>query len=297
MLRRALVRSAPRLPWSWIAVVAAIVGGCAHDDPPAGSIDAGADAGMDAGRDAALLRGPCEALFGVPNEHTGLDEVQCQPVCGCGADPFVPREWDEPSLAGLRAYVLVPTIASLTSDPYAGAPPAPRPDTEVCAVVVDDLATRTYHLQTFASADAARTAGAFVTHADACGACSTLADLAVYASTPDLTAPVRDCGLRAPALDANVACLEALGFTHACAQIWSYNTTHTREVCGGVCLRLLSAPYNNPDGTLNDCLACDEEMSGAVFKAVAGRTRRNSGVASAMCRPCSEVPRIEHIYP
>lgn len=284
-----------------ITALLAVSLGCAHDDPVAGGLDAGTDAGpgasADAGGDAALLRGPCEALFGRPNARTGLDDVQCQPTCGCDAVPFVARDWDDASLAALRAYILAPAADALTSDPYAGAPPVPRPEGEVCAVVVDDLATHTYHVATFATADAARTAGAYVTHADACGACSTLADLAVYAGTPDLTAPVRDCGLRAPAFDANVTCLEALGFTHACAQIWAYNTAHTRDVCGGVCLRLLSAPYHRPDGTLNDCLACDEEQSGPVFKAVAGRTRRNSGVASALCRPCSEVPRIEHAYP
>jgi hypothetical protein len=37
-------------------------------------------------------------------------------------------------------------------------------------------------------------------------------------------------------------------------------------------------------------------MSGPVFKAVAGRTRRNTGIASALCRPCSEVRPLLHDY-
>jgi hypothetical protein len=39
-----------------------------------------------------------------------------------------------------------------------------------------------------------------------------------------------------------------------------------------------------------------EVQSGPVFKAVAGRTRRNSGLPNALCRPCSEVTPLEHSY-
>ncbi|HNT27256.1 MAG TPA: hypothetical protein PKH10_03660, partial [bacterium] len=55
-------------------------------------------------------------------------------------------------------------------------------------------------------------------------------------------------------------------------------------------------PYHNPDGTLNDCLICDEVNSGPVFKAVAGRNRRNTGLPSSMCRPCAEVQPVFHYY-
>jgi hypothetical protein len=44
-------------------------------------------------------------------------------------------------------------------------------------------------------------------------------------------------------------------------------------------------------------LQCDEDRSGAVFKAIAGRTRRNSGLPSAICRPCSTVTPLVHVYP
>jgi hypothetical protein len=107
--------------------------------------------------------------------------------------------------------------------------------------------------------------------------------------------------------DAHIACLQALGFTDACARIWYFNTIHTREACLAPCLLAIDAPYHLPDGTLNDCLRCDEEQSGPVFKAIAGRTRRNTeaiagrtrrntGVASAMCRPCDEVQPLVHHY-
>ena len=114
----------------------------------------------------------------------------------------------------------------------------------------------------------------------------------------DLTAPVRDCGLATTADggNADVDCLTALGFDLPCAQIWAYNTAHTRSVCLDICAPILYQPYNQPDGTLNACLQCDEDQSGPVFKAVAGRTRRNCGIPNAICRPCSEVQPLVHAY-
>ena len=70
---------------------------------------------------------------------------------------------------------------------------------------------------------------------------------------------------------------------------------HCREICLNSMLD--AEPYNQEDGSLNQCLQCDEDVSGAVFKAMAGRTRRNSGLASAICRPCDTVWRIQHNYP
>jgi hypothetical protein len=141
-------------------------------------------------------------------------------------------------------------------------------------------------------------AGATPTHYGACGRCSSLANLAVYMKYPDLTGPVRDCGVKGLNGDeaAQLACIEALGFEHPCAQIWSYNTDHTRAACLDVCIANIAAKYQTEDGALNPCLQCDEDQSGPVFKAVAGRTRRNTGIASALCRPCTEVRPLLHDY-
>ena len=46
--------------------------------------------------------------------------------------------------------------------------------------------------------------------------------------------------------------------------------------------------------TLGFDLPCAQ--SGPVFKAVSGRTRRNSGLPNALCRPCSEVRPLVHAY-
>lgn len=235
----------------------------------------------------------CDALFGAPTEATGLTPEQCRPECPC--DGWVAPSYDDADVAELRAAVLSAPYDELVDDPYAmprlhdGATPG------VCAVLGD---TAGYTLQTYADEAAATADGARVTHADGCGVCSTLQDLAVYMANPDLTAPVRACGVLglSQGVDANLACLLGLGFTMPCAQIWLFNTLHTREVCFDLCVAALDDPYHLPDGALNPCLQCDEDLSGPVFKAVAGRTRRNTGLPNALCRPCETVAHVVHDY-
>ncbi len=241
---------------------------------------------------------PCAALFGSPNERTGLSAEQCSNSCRCGGQDFEALTYDAAFATRLRSYELHPPLDELLSDPYATPAPPAEIGERVCAVVIDLETPLIYALETFDSEAHALAAGARPTHFGPCGLCSTLADLAVYATMPDLTQPVRTCGVKGLTEGdaANLDCLLELGFTRPCAQIWSYNTRHTREQCLATCLALLDAPYHRPDGALNDCLACDEEKSGPVFKAVAGRTRRNSGLANTICRPCAEARPINHDY-
>jgi hypothetical protein len=241
---------------------------------------------------------PCpEPLFGRPVAQTGLSAEQCQPSCGACTTPVLPTEWTAERLAALRGWTLETPFAEVAQDPYA-ADAGARPE-GVCAIVVTDAAARRYRAETFADQAAAKTAGAFLTHHGACGVCSTLADLWVYASNPDLGAPVKQCGVDTfgQGFLANVQCLEALGFTLPCAQIWAWNTANTRAQCLDPCVRFGGESYHSPDGGLNACLACDEQKSGPVFKAVAGRTRRNTGIPSAICRPCNEAQPVAHDYP
>ena len=200
-------------------------------------------------------------------------------------------------------WVLSAPYAPLTEDPYASPAPPDDPPGTVCAVLEGDPSRqpRPYTLVTYASTADALAAGAHPTHYGHCGVCSTLANLAAYMRQNDLTKPVRACAFSdtpdgGTAMDGDVACLEALGFDLPCAQIWSYNTNNTRNVCLQVCLDNFASTYNQPDGTLNPCLQCDEDMSGPVFKAIAGRTRRNSGLPNAICRPCTEVQPLVHSY-
>ena len=154
-----------------------------------------------------------------------------------------------------------------------------------------------YRLSTFDNPAAALTAGYPVTHFGACGTCSTLQDLAVYLERPDLTAPVRRCGISWDA-SADLTCLEDLGFSAACAQTWLYNVANTRRHCFSVCIVswIKGEGPTQKDGRLNDCLRCDEDRSGPVFKATAGRTRRNSGIQSSIPRPNEEIAPVVHDY-
>lgn len=239
----------------------------------------------------------CQApLFGRPGTQTGLSAAQCQPACLCGTTPFVPAQFDAARLALLREWRLEAPFAEVTEDPYtrdAGA------SSGVCGMVPTDVAGRRYRLQTFSDVAAVTAAGGVLTHHGACGVCSTLDDLALYAEAPDLGAPVRQCGIDtfSQGFEANVRCLQALGFTRPCAQIWAWNTAHTRAKCLEPCVLEGDKPYHLSDGGLNACLACDERESGPVFKAVAGRTRRNTGLATAICRPCEETAPVAHQYP
>ena len=108
------------------------------------------------------------------------------------------------------------------------------PDTTgVCAVLADPSVPADTGCETFPDATRRRANGGVVTHGSACGACSSLQDLAVYLATPDLGDPVRECALIElggnPA--ATLACIVDLGFTETCAQIWAFNSANTRDSC------------------------------------------------------------------
>lgn len=284
-----------------LALATLCITGCSDDSPAEASPDAGRHdaAGADASgladaadrADAADAGDPaCQALFGAPNEATGLSSQECTPSCECG-EPFTATTFAAEDLEWMRTMTLENSFEELAEDPYADEPP----DTDgVCGIVLNE---GSYRVETYASTEELEAAGASLTHWGPCGVCSTLENFAVYAATSDLTEPVRSCGIQNPSdIDANIACLEELGFDFPCAQIWAYNTRNTRSECLEPCLQNLGSSYNLPDGSLNACLECDERESGPVFKAFAGRTRRNSGLASAICRPCASVLPVTHDY-
>ncbi len=246
----------------------------------------------------------CEGLYGSPNDNTGLESGDCFPQIE-GDKTWTPREWDTAGFAELLSWTLDNPPTVLADNPYVTTPELQPDANAVCAVMV--TGADTYRLETFAEAtaaesiEAATTAGGFITHGGACGACSSLADLEVYARIPDQTDPIRNCAsenLGAPVEDVDACIQGAVGFSPPCARAWAYNTLNDAEHCREICLisMLDLEPYNQQDGSLNSCLQCDEDVSGSVFKATAGRTRRNSGLPSAICRPCETVWRIDHNY-
>lgn len=57
----------------------------------------------------------------------------------------------------------------------------------------------------------------------------------------------------------------------------------------------MNTPFST-NGILNDCILCDEEKSGPVFKYEAGRNRRNSGIMSEIHRFDKEIYPLSHCY-
>ena len=201
-------------------------------------------------------------------------------------------------IAALRSKIPIEPI-SMGKDPYIiwrKREPSRSLTGAVCGVRFEPDRVH-YRLSTFANTMAARDAGFAVTHFSACGTCSTLQDLAVYLEKPDLTAPVRKCGIEWDT-SARLKCLQDLGFSRACAQTWLYDLQNTRRECLGVCVLswIRGEAPTLREGRLNACLQCDEDRSGPVFKATAGRTRRNSGIRSSIPRPEEEIAPVVHDY-
>lgn len=177
-------------------------------------------------------------------------------------------------------------------------------DGRVCGLRFLDSAREGYRLDTFPDRDAlAESGGYHLTHHGACGTCSSLQDLAVYARL-DLTRMAADCARRLT-LAGRTSCMQAIGFSDTCAQTWAYNAGHSRRYCTRLCLAdggwrtLISGagPATNlPDGRLSACLQCDERISGPGFQYSAGRTRRNSGITAEIQRPDTARQSVPHDY-
>ena len=181
---------------------------------------------------------------------------------------------------------------------------APEHGSQVCALRFNGTGKTDYQLMDFESPAAATASGFILTHQGRCGTCSTLRDLAAYLATADLTTPARQCARRFGLARKKKCFEEEIGFTAYCAESWAYNTRHTKKACLRTCvadyglMNLLFHRYPgknlNDSGQLRPCLQCDEEQSGPGFKYSAGRTRRNSGIESAIPRPESEIYPVDH---
>ena len=83
--------------------------------------------------------------------------------------------------------------------------------------------------------------------------------------------------------------MEEIGFEEPCAEtcvghygLWNVLTNDMGDA------------LTDEDGNLNPCLACDEYRSGPGFQYAAGRTRRSSGLESAIDRAETEIYPIDH---
>ena len=216
----------------------------------------------------------------------------------------------------------IPVLRSLTwknpyqleCDPFTEEECNTTPPLEVggaCIVTVEGKSSGTcttnsnYTVSTYSGSfeEAKANSSLYVTHAGACGTCSSLQDLSVYMEFgAGLSDYAGDCGIRGRVDAADgVQCFQEMGFTYACSLTWYYNTKLVAAECLQYCAiyQVLGRPPNGPPPQcpLARCLECDEKTAGPIFEQYAGRTRRNSGLLSNIARPCSSIIDLEHSDP
>jgi len=166
----------------------------------------------------------------------------------------------------------------------------------ICALRYTDDCSE-YGLRTFPDRGTANRAGFVFTHMGACGVCSSLQDLAAYMEHTDMYGPARTCGALALVSDtaAVASCFQNTErMSPTCAQLTAYDAV---EMAEGPCREQCQdwEPYNlPPDCRLNDCMQCDTDGPGIIYKRFSGRTKQNSGILSAVQRNCSELAFVDH---
>jgi hypothetical protein len=149
--------------------------------------------------------------------------------------------------------------------------------------------------QTFISYEAAKSRNATVMHCGNCGECSNTHDIDFYNDTRNtLTNTTRQCAFGSMLSGLRSArarrCLNAtMGCTHGCLDCWADNIACAKKKCTFTCFKYYVFGFGDFVGTLDPCLACDEEKCGPDFAACAGANRRRAGIQSDIARPDEEV--------
>lgn len=175
----------------------------------------------------------------------------------------------------------------------------------VCALKFVDKEKKKYTLKTFQTKELAKNAGFIVTHYHHCGACSSLKDLAIYLEKRDMTEFGRLCTRKSGGENILDCHLNVIGLSRSCSEMWSYNSLNTKKACTLKCvldyglLNILQNKYPgdnvDEDGSLRKCLQCDELRSGPGYAYSVGRTRRSSGIESAIERGDEEFFEVDHL--
>jgi hypothetical protein len=215
-----------------------------------------------------------------------------------------PSQFNQFSPSGCNPY---PAVAEAIGAKVCNLPQRDANDA-VCVFSITNRACRdrTYKLQTMAESSVAQVRRAVLTHEGPCGACSSASDLARWFNF-SLDAVAYQCGagpyvagLKGKTYLQNVtACFEAAGFSPACAFVWASNAYNSQLAnCAPICREyaesVIPQPPNVPlDCWLHPCLQCDEDASGEIFAAFAGRTRRRSGILTYLRPPRNPIPGIQ----
>lgn len=150
--------------------------------------------------------------------------------------------------------------------------------------------------KTFLTKEASVAAGYQVAHCGECGDCSNPYDIQKYVETRETIAKsAKNCGATTvfKGYDDLVQCLEdQIGFQQKCTECWADNMITTAEKCMFTCMLTLftgfmsnnNVPGAGDEGWLNQCLFCDEKMSGPAFVTCSGVARRRLGIVSEIER-------------
>lgn len=163
----------------------------------------------------------------------------------------------------------------------------------VCAFDPLDLSQP---FQTFPKKADANSAGYQVAHCGACAFCSNPADIETYVETRKTIAKqAKKCGKISMlgSYEELVACLDdKIGFTEDCTKCWADNMISTGKQCLFTCMVTMftgfmsnnNVPGAGDQGWLNQCLFCDEKLSGPAFVTCSGVARRRLGIVSEIER-------------
>ncbi|KAL3912129.1 MAG: hypothetical protein SGILL_007008, partial [Bacillariaceae sp.] len=152
-------------------------------------------------------------------------------------------------------------------------------------------------LKTVPSLNDALAEGEYVTHTGACGACSSLQDLAAMIETDSLTLEGNECyreSVWLTQLPKGAECYRNLGFTPACASVLiRYQNRINESKCGAFCAAFaLGGGQDEPscavDGPCAEC-ARGNNMINRRYETVSGRTDINSGLPSWSATSCSNI--------
>ena len=116
-----------------------------------------------------------------------------------------------------------------------------------------------YTLNSLTPYEAMQFPRARLTHKSGCGVCSSLQDYDVYASTPNLLKPVRNCGILNLMFGIDLfACIKKLGMSDECTALWKWNVLNTGQAerkggCFYTALMYAFFPTIIPYGTFNPC--------------------------------------------
>lgn len=150
--------------------------------------------------------------------------------------------------------------------------------------------------QSFPNREAAVAADWTVAHCGECGKCSNPHDIIIYVETRNtISVTAQTCGVARffGGYGKLVDCLQGkIGFTRPCTYCWADNMVSTGSMCLFSCLRTIFDGFmrsNNvagagDQGWMNQCLFCDERMSGPHFVTCSGVARRRLGITSEIER-------------